>query len=159
MAVTNMGWRVYMQVFLEVRGNTLRCPRTKGTAVNEWVLSFEDFWVGHCHSRALPPGSPPMKHWLNIGETLAQNIWGFINCEWHSFSECVFLSCLYCRTHIPISFTVSPSNPKVMLQLVHSWHIDDVRWWHLWHHASCFRSQVTSSVDDALIAIIVSIDN
>ena len=31
MAVTNMGGRVYTQVFLGVRGNTLRCPWTKGT--------------------------------------------------------------------------------------------------------------------------------
>ena len=30
-AVTNMGWRVYTQVFLGVRGNTLQCPQTKGT--------------------------------------------------------------------------------------------------------------------------------
>ena len=50
-AVTFVGWHVYMQVFLEgtegtrfrgntlrVRGNTLRCPRTKGTAVTEWFL-------------------------------------------------------------------------------------------------------------------------
>ena len=34
---------VYTQVFLRVRGNMLRCPRTKGTAVNEWVHSFVDF--------------------------------------------------------------------------------------------------------------------
>ena len=42
-AVTNVGWRVYTPVFLGVRGNTLRCPRTKGTAVSEWVHSFVDF--------------------------------------------------------------------------------------------------------------------
>ena len=42
-AVTNMGWRVHTQVFLRVWGNTLRCPLTKGTAVNEWVHSFADF--------------------------------------------------------------------------------------------------------------------
>ena len=34
---------VYTPVFLGVRGNTLRCPRTKGTAVSEWVHSFVDF--------------------------------------------------------------------------------------------------------------------
>ena len=38
LAVTNVGWRVYTPVFLGFRGNTLRCPRTKGTAVSEWVL-------------------------------------------------------------------------------------------------------------------------
>ena len=43
MAVTFVGWHVYTQVFLGVRGNTLWCPRTKGTAVNEWVNSFVDF--------------------------------------------------------------------------------------------------------------------
>ncbi len=43
MAVTNVGWRVYTQLFLGTRGNTLRCPRTKGTAVNEWVHSLVDF--------------------------------------------------------------------------------------------------------------------
>ena len=42
-AVTNVGWRVYTPVFLGIRGNTLRCPRTKGTAVSEWVHSFVDF--------------------------------------------------------------------------------------------------------------------
>ena len=42
-AVKNVGWCENMQVFLGVRGNTLRCPRTKGTAVNEWVHSFVDF--------------------------------------------------------------------------------------------------------------------
>ena len=42
-AVTNVGWRVYTQLFLGVRGNMLRCPRIKGTAVNEWVHSFVDF--------------------------------------------------------------------------------------------------------------------
>ena len=33
----------YTQVFLGVRGDTVRWPRTKGTAVNEWVHSFVDF--------------------------------------------------------------------------------------------------------------------
>ena len=42
-AVTNVGWCVYTPVFLGVRGNTLRCPRTKGTAVSEWVHSFVVF--------------------------------------------------------------------------------------------------------------------
>ena len=42
-AVTNVGWCVYTPVFLGVRGNTLRCPRTKGTAVREWVNGME--WV------------------------------------------------------------------------------------------------------------------
>ena len=42
-AVTCAGWRVYMQVFLGVRGDTVSWPRTKGTAVNEWVHSFVDF--------------------------------------------------------------------------------------------------------------------
>ena len=41
--MTNVGWRVYTPVFLGVRGNTLRCPWTKGTAVSEWVHSFVDF--------------------------------------------------------------------------------------------------------------------
>ena len=36
------GWRVhvYTQVFLGVRGHTVRWPRTKGTAVNEWMSSL-----------------------------------------------------------------------------------------------------------------------
>ena len=42
-AVRNVGWRICTQLFLGVKGNTLRCPRTKGTAVNEWVHSFVDF--------------------------------------------------------------------------------------------------------------------
>ena len=42
-AVTFVGWRVYTQVFLGIPGNTLWCPWTKGTAVNEWVHSFVDF--------------------------------------------------------------------------------------------------------------------
>ena len=41
--VTNVGWRVYTPVFRGVPGNTLRCPRAKGTAVSEWVHSFVDF--------------------------------------------------------------------------------------------------------------------
>ena len=42
-AVTFVGRRVYTQLFLGVRGNMLRCTRTKGTAVNEWVHTFVDF--------------------------------------------------------------------------------------------------------------------
>ena len=42
-AMTCAGWRVYMQVFLRVRGDTVWWPQTKGTAVNEWVHSFVDF--------------------------------------------------------------------------------------------------------------------
>ena len=37
------GWRGNTQVFLGVRGDTVRWPRTKGTAVNEWVHSFDCF--------------------------------------------------------------------------------------------------------------------
>ena len=39
-AVKTLRWRV---LFRGVRGKTLRCPRTKGTAVSEWVHSFVDF--------------------------------------------------------------------------------------------------------------------
>ena len=37
-AVTCVGWRVYTQVFLGIRGDMVRWPRTKGTAVHDLFL-------------------------------------------------------------------------------------------------------------------------
>ena len=40
---------IHTQVFLGDRRDTVRWPRTKGTAVNEWVHSFVDFCLPFIH--------------------------------------------------------------------------------------------------------------